>query len=94
MITSFVYDGHEIEVQNGIATANLVIDGQQFDSVKGVFKPEKQNAVGNLRTYACYLHKLGSRPVCGRGFQLFKLNLPRSYLICRIKYVFCAEAAS
>lgn len=48
MVTTFVYDGHEIEVQNGIATANLVIDGKTFDSAKGVFKPEKDNLSGTL----------------------------------------------
>ena len=48
MVTTFVYDGHEIEVQNGLATAHLVIDGKPFDSVKGMFKPEKGTLFGTV----------------------------------------------
>ncbi|MBR3043857.1 MAG: hypothetical protein IKI45_05165 [Oscillospiraceae bacterium] len=67
MITSFVYDGHEIEVQNGITTANLVIDGQQFDSVKGVFKPEKDTLSGTISDPDGQTHAVGIQLVSDDG---------------------------
>ena len=67
MVTTFVYDGREIEVQNGLTTAHLVIDGKPFDSVKGVFKPDKDTLSGTVMGADGQTHDVSIRLVSDDG---------------------------
>ena len=55
---------------------------------------EKQRAIGNLRPYTLYFHKLVAGGVGRYCFKLFEVNFTRRYFLRRVKYIFRSETAA